>query len=119
MTESTSGALIAVCNPLLDITATVEPEFLAKWGLKENDAILAEEKHARLFEEIKEKYNVIYSAGGAGQNTARAAQVQHQTSKHLYATTIGIVAVAQGDNGVHWVCREGRERQNSPLSCGR
>lgn len=84
MTESTGlqGALIAVCNPLLDITATVDKEFLAKWGLKENDAILAEEKHSRLFGEIKEKYNVVYSAGGAGQNTARAAQVSLYNHKH-------------------------------------
>jgi len=32
-------------NPLLDISATVDEAFLAKYELKANDAILAEDKH--------------------------------------------------------------------------
>lgn len=32
-------------NPLLDISATVESEFLAKYDMLPNNAILAEDKH--------------------------------------------------------------------------
>ena len=32
-------------NPLLDITAVVDGDFLTKYGLKANDAILAADQH--------------------------------------------------------------------------
>ena len=40
-----TGILFTIGNPLLDISATVPDEFLAKHGLNANDAILAEDKH--------------------------------------------------------------------------
>ena len=39
------GVLLGMCNPLLDIQATVGKDFLDKHGLKENDAILSEDQH--------------------------------------------------------------------------
>ena len=39
-------------NPLLDISAVVPMELLDKYGLTLNNAILAEEKHAPLYEEM-------------------------------------------------------------------
>ncbi|RKP24219.1 hypothetical protein SYNPS1DRAFT_23686 [Syncephalis pseudoplumigaleata] len=42
------GVLFGMGNPLLDITAKIEPALLAKYELKSNDAILAEEKHKPL-----------------------------------------------------------------------
>ncbi|XP_051114015.1 adenosine kinase 2-like [Andrographis paniculata] len=68
------GILLGMGNPLLDISATVDPEFLSKYGLKSNDAILAEEKHLPMYEEMISKGNVEYSAGGATQNSIRVAQ---------------------------------------------
>jgi len=47
---------------------------LDKHGLKSNDAILAEEKHMPIYEEIT-KLNPRYVAGGAAQNACRGAQV--------------------------------------------
>lgn len=46
--ELAEGALLGMCNPLLDIQATVELELLEKYGMKQNDAVLAEEKHLPL-----------------------------------------------------------------------
>ena len=46
----------------------------SRYGLKANDAILAEPKHMPLYEELVEKYKVHYVAGGAAQNTIRGAQ---------------------------------------------
>lgn len=48
---------------------------LAKYGLKANDAILAEEKHMGLYEDLLQNHDAKLIAGGAAQNTARGAQV--------------------------------------------
>lgn len=66
--------LVGMGNPLLDITARVDKEFLAKYDMKDNDAILASEKHKNLYSEIVEKYPVEYTAGGSVQNALRVAQ---------------------------------------------
>ena len=42
---SSPGVLFCIGNPLLDISANVEPSMLEKYELKANDAILAEDKH--------------------------------------------------------------------------
>ncbi|KAL8516658.1 hypothetical protein ACS0TY_015061 [Phlomoides rotata] len=68
------GILLGMGNPLLDISAVVDQEFLNKYGLKSNDAILAEEKHVPMYEEMTSKYKVEYIAGGATQNSIRVAQ---------------------------------------------
>jgi adenosine kinase len=52
-----------------------DDEMLAKYGLKANDAILAEEKHLGIFEDLLQNRNATLVAGGAAQNTARGAQV--------------------------------------------
>jgi len=62
-----------MCNPLLDISAVVEPEFLKKYDLGRGQALLAEEKHFPLYKELN-KYKLGYLAGGAGQNSIRVCQ---------------------------------------------
>ncbi|XP_075677203.1 uncharacterized protein LOC113793733 [Dermatophagoides pteronyssinus] len=77
-------------NPLLDITATVDDAFLEKYGLPKNSAILAEAKHEPMYEEVINKYEIEYSAGGATQNTMRYCQ--WVVGKNLQLTTfIGAV----------------------------
>ncbi|KAL6051595.1 Adenosine kinase [Balamuthia mandrillaris] len=68
------GVLLGVCNPLLDISAVVGKELLEKYGLSPSNAILAEEKHLPLYQELVSNYPVEYIAGGAGQNSVRAVQ---------------------------------------------
>lgn len=52
-------------NPLLDISANVDKDFLTKYDLKQNDAILADsEKHKNLYSEIVNKFSTEYIAGG-------------------------------------------------------
>lgn len=48
---------------------------LDKYDVKANDAILAEEKHMGLYEDLLQNHNAKLIAGGAAQNTARGAQV--------------------------------------------
>ncbi|XP_050511474.1 uncharacterized protein LOC114329649 isoform X2 [Diabrotica virgifera virgifera] len=66
--------LVGLGNPLLDISAVVNKQFLDKYELKENDAILADDRHRNLYEDITENYKVSYIAGGSVQNTLRVAQ---------------------------------------------
>ncbi|CAJ1893166.1 unnamed protein product [Sphenostylis stenocarpa] len=71
---ASEGILLGMGNPLLDISATVDPEFLKKYGLGLNNAILAHDKHKPIYEELVEKYNVEYIAGGSTQNSIKVAQ---------------------------------------------
>lgn len=66
--------IIGLCNPLLDISASADLSFLEKYDLQPNNAILAEDKHKPMYQEIVEKYKVDYIAGGSGQNALRIAQ---------------------------------------------
>uniref|UniRef100_A0A0D9W772 Adenosine kinase n=1 Tax=Leersia perrieri TaxID=77586 RepID=A0A0D9W772_9ORYZ len=61
-------------NPLLDISAVVDEAFLAKYDIKPGNAILAEEKHLPMYDELSSKENVEYIAGGSTQNSIRVAQ---------------------------------------------
>ena len=54
---------------------TRDEKLLEKYGLKANDAILAEQKHMGLYEELINR-DAKLIPGGAAQNTARGAQVR-------------------------------------------
>lgn len=66
--------LVCLGNPLLDLQLDVDKEYLQKYDLKDNDAILAEPKHMDIYNEIIKNEKLILVAGGAAQNTARGAQ---------------------------------------------
>ncbi|XP_036403022.1 adenosine kinase [Megalops cyprinoides] len=84
------NALFGMGNPLLDISAVVDKDFLDKYGLKPNDQILAEDKHKALFEEIVKKFKVEYHAGGSTQNSMKIAQWMIQ-EPHKVATFFGCI----------------------------
>lgn len=81
--------LFGIENPLLDISAVVKPELLEKYNLKSNDAILAEDKHKPLYDELVQKYQVVYIAGGAAQNTLRGAQWLLPAKSTVYVGAVG------------------------------
>jgi len=66
--------LFGMRDPLLDILSVVNVEFVKKFNLKENDAILAEEKHMPLYDDLIKNYEVQYVPGGATQNSIKVAQ---------------------------------------------
>ncbi|ELK09521.1 Adenosine kinase [Pteropus alecto] len=53
--------LFGMGNPLLDITAVVDKDFLNKYALKANDQILAEDKHKELIHSEAHKFLIIKS----------------------------------------------------------
>ena len=68
----------------------VDQAFLDKYGVKLNNAILCEEKHIPVFDDLVNNHKVQYIAGGATQNTARVAQWQiNQAGAVTYAGSIG------------------------------
>ncbi|KAM8877748.1 adenosine kinase-like isoform 1-T1 [Synchiropus picturatus] len=84
------NTLFGMGNPLLDISAVVDKDFLDKYGLKPNDQILAEDTHKALFEEIVRRDKVEYHAGGSTQNSVKIAQWMIQ-KPHKVATFFGCI----------------------------
>jgi len=76
-------------NPLLDLQVTGGEKLLEKYGLKANDAILAEEKHAAIYDEVVKDYKVTYVAGGAAQNAARGAAYILPPKSVVYTGCVG------------------------------
>uniref|UniRef100_A0A674NGF8 Adenosine kinase n=1 Tax=Takifugu rubripes TaxID=31033 RepID=A0A674NGF8_TAKRU len=82
--------LFGMGNPLLDICAVVDKDFLDKYSLKPNDQILADDKHKALFDELVKKFKVEYHAGGATQNSIKIAQWMIQ-EPHNIGTFFGCI----------------------------
>ncbi|KAK6464586.1 adenosine kinase [Scheffersomyces coipomensis] len=84
-----SYKLVALGNPLLDLQTNVDAEYLKKYDLKDNDAILAEDKHAPIYQEVLGKQDLHLLAGGAAQNTARGAQYILPADSVVYFGSVG------------------------------
>ncbi|KAL8613559.1 hypothetical protein ACOMHN_021978 [Nucella lapillus] len=102
------GILLAYGNPLLDISVNEDScvELLKKYDLEANNAILAEEKHVPLYDELVSKYpsKVEYIPGGATLNTMRAVQWLLRSPK---ATTyFGCINKDKNGNIIKKKCEE-------------
>lgn len=84
-----SFPLVCLGNPLLDLQVEVDADYLKKYDLKENDAILAEDKHLPIYKEIIDKAGLVQIAGGAAQNTARGAQYILPENSVVYFGSVG------------------------------
>ncbi|CAL1693889.1 unnamed protein product [Somion occarium] len=84
-----SYSLFCMGNPLLDMQVINGEGLLKKYDLKENDAILAEEKHLPLYDEIVKNHKITYVAGGAAQNAARGAAYVLPPHSVVYTGCVG------------------------------
>lgn len=84
-----SYSMFFMGNPLLDMQVRDGEELLKKYDLKADDAILAEEKHLPIYEELIQKYKVTYVAGGASQNAARGAAYVLPPGSVIYTGCVG------------------------------
>ncbi|KAF2757121.1 Ribokinase-like protein [Pseudovirgaria hyperparasitica] len=104
----TTGNFELLCleNPLLDIQGVGDEEMLKKYDLKANDAILAEEKHMGLYEDLIQNRNAKLIPGGAAQNTARGAAYILPKDSVVYIGCVGkdkyaeILEKASSEQGV-------------------
>jgi len=76
-------------NPLLDMQVRNGETLLKKYGLKADDAILAEEKQAGIYDELVNEHQVTYVAGGAAQNAARGAAYILPPKSVVYTGAVG------------------------------
>jgi adenosine kinase len=81
--SSSKRILFGVGNPLLDVQAECGEEMLTKYDLKAGNAILAEEKHKPLFEELWKMENLKTIPGGSCLNTIRCSNVSHPSITKL------------------------------------
>ena len=88
-----SYPLVCLGNPLLDVQANVTPEYLAKYSLKSNDAILIDDAKTdprmAIFDDLVAQEGTIFVAGGAAQNTARGAAYELGPNKVAYFGCVG------------------------------
>lgn len=89
MASTKEYRLFCLENPLLDIQASGDEALLNRYGLKANDAILAEEKHLGIYEDLLNNYDAKLIAGGAAQNTARGAQYMLPPNSVAYVGGVG------------------------------
>ncbi|KAL5018378.1 hypothetical protein ScPMuIL_004100 [Solemya velum] len=69
------GILLGYGNPLLDISVNGTKDFLDKYDLLPDNAILAEDKHKPMYRDMIDTFKEVeYVPGGATQNTIRVAQ---------------------------------------------
>jgi adenosine kinase len=64
-------------------------KLLKKYDLKPDDGILAQDKHASIYDEIVKDYKVTYVAGGAAQNTGRGAAYILPPGSVVFAGCVG------------------------------
>ncbi|KAF5345196.1 hypothetical protein D9758_009714 [Tetrapyrgos nigripes] len=88
-------SLFCMGNPLLDMQVRDGEALLQKYDLKANDAILAEEKHAPIYDELVKNYEVTYVAGGASQNAARGAAYILPPKSVVYTGCVGDDSLAE------------------------
>merc|ERR1711935_954126 len=80
------GFILGMGNPLLDISADVGQDVLDKYDVKLDSAILAEEAHMPIYEDLINNHNAGFIAGGATQNSIRIAQWMLKSSNVEDAT---------------------------------
>ncbi|KAI5477755.1 adenosine kinase [Pseudohyphozyma bogoriensis] len=84
-----SPIFVAMGNPLLDMQVTKGEALLEKYGLKSNDAVLAEGKQLEIYEDLQKNYQITYVAGGAAQNAARGVQYVLPAGSTAYLGAVG------------------------------
>lgn len=86
-----AAKIVGLGNPLLDICAKVSDDLLQRYELKLDNAILAEERHLKVFDEMMQMDGVELVAGGATQNSIRVAQWMLACSNPSVTSFLGCV----------------------------
>ncbi len=84
-------SILGLGNPLLDISSPVNADFMKKYDIKPNNAILAEKSHIPMYTELSNMDTVEYIGGGSTLNSMRVCSwmLQQQNSAG-YMGCIGV-----------------------------
>ena len=66
-------SIIGIGNPIVDITAEINKEFIDKYGLHINEITFVNENNYKFFDELEEMSKETHTPGGSIQNTLRVA----------------------------------------------
>jgi adenosine kinase len=91
-----SHPLVCLGHPLLDISAVVDLSVFEKYGVKTGSACLATPEHIPLYKELVDEHQCDFIAGGAAQNSCRAAQWISRTQN--FAAFLGAVGADDYSN---------------------
>lgn len=69
--ESRFRSIIAIGNPIVDISAQIDKESIQKYRLKWGETVFANQANIGFFDELESKPEVSYIPGGSIQNTLR------------------------------------------------
>ena len=88
-------SLIAIGNPIVDITAETDEDSIQKFELEWGRTVFANEKNIGIFEQLEKKPTVSYVPGGSIQNSLRVASwclnMNEKTKGHYKLTMLGCV----------------------------
>lgn len=73
LTMKPLSSIIAIGNPIIDITAEIDEEIINRYHLKKGEITFMTQENANFFNEIESKTQVTFSTGGAVQNSLRIA----------------------------------------------
>lgn len=68
-----TDSLIAIGNPIVDITTEITSETIHRLGLEWGRTVFANEKNIDFYKELEKRPEVTYTPGGSIQNTLRVA----------------------------------------------
>ena len=92
-------SLIAIGNPIVDISAEVDKESIQKYRLKWGETVFADQTNVGFFNELESKGQVTYIPGGSIQNSLRVASwclnMEPSNQGRFSITMLG----AAGDDG--------------------
>lgn len=120
--------ILALGNPLLDISSNVDQAFLDKYNMKAGAAGLCTEEQVGIFQELDAREDVVYVPGGSALNSIRVANWQLQTAglpgRVTYIGGIGkdkfadILAEKCTTEGVHFACHAITDKPTGTCAVG-
>ena len=97
--DSRFHSIIAIGNPIVDISAEVNKESIQKYRLRWGETVFADKTNIGFFDELESKPQVTYIPGGSIQNALRVASwclnMEPQNQKKYSLTMLG----ATGNDG--------------------
>ena len=92
MSESSKiNSLIALGNPIVDITCEIDEDSIKKYDLGWGKTVFANEKNLPFFEELEKNPKVMYTTGGSIQSTLRVCSWcinMDENNKNKYKITM-------------------------------
>ena len=96
--------IIAICNPIIDISSNIEKESIKKYNLENGNIIFSDENNLSFFDIIENNPKVNYSPGGNVLNIIRIASwlsnMEEKTKDKFSLTLLGAIGQDEYKNKI-------------------